>query len=71
MTLLITALKAIAELPGLIRLIADGLAELKAAQRAQWIAEGQELERKIIVAKTDKERAAYVKSLSDLLGRMP
>jgi hypothetical protein len=68
-------LKAIVELPVAIRdiglMIQGALAKLQAAREEEWLRKGQQLEREIILLKSDKERAEYVKKLQDLRSNQP
>ena len=68
-------IKSIIDLPGAIRdlgvMIQGALAKIQEARREEWIREGQKLEREVILLKSDKERAEYVKKLQDLRNNTP
>lgn len=68
-------LKAIVELPVAIRdiglMIQGALAKLQSAREEEWVRKGQQLEREVLLLKSDKERAEYVKKLQDLRSNQP
>lgn len=72
---MIALIKSIIDLPAAIRdlgvMIQGALAKIQEARREEWIREGQKLEREIILLKSDKERAEYVKKLQDLRNNTP
>jgi len=75
MTTVLAALKALIELPAILKSLVDLVSKqfeaMEKARRDEWIAEGQKIEREMLAAKTDKERAQYVKDLVRNRNSMP
>jgi hypothetical protein len=68
-------IKSLIDLPGAIRdlgvMIQGALAKIQEAREEDWLRKGQQLEREILLLKSDKERAEYVKKLQDLRNNTP